>query len=116
VLQVFESSRPWYFDTSLVKVAVTEDDNVTRCLALRNLRYNATLAEDTPVGSHVAHVQLQLSCQSNVRSTRRCLYTQGEVVSGNPWSRYYRHFVGIIRYNVRAKLWFAIQIKLNQLV
>ena len=69
IAQVFESSQPWYYDSSLVKVAVTDSDNETQCLAVRRLHYNVSLAAGAPVGSRVAHIQLQqLPCLSKVRA------------------------------------------------
>ena len=74
-----ESSRPWHFDTALVKVAVAAADDdeekcerlLQQCLTLRQLHQNVRLAEDVPVGSLIARVQLQpssSSCQTDVRS------------------------------------------------
>jgi len=82
-VQVFESSRPWHFDTALVKVAVAaaddddddDDGGVTcgrrlQCLALQRLHHNVRLAGNAPLGTLVTRVQLQPSppsCQTDVR-------------------------------------------------
>ena len=74
IVQVFESSRPWYFDISLVKIEITDDkEKYGQCLALQQLHYNVTLAEDIPVGSLVVRIGLQLQqslCQPQVCTNR----------------------------------------------
>ena len=62
--QVFERSRPWYCDVSIVKVAITDPDDEEKCrqcLAVRQLHYEVTMTEESPIGSLVVHVQLQQS-------------------------------------------------------
>ena len=69
-MQVFERSRPWFCDISIVKVVVSDDDKekCRQCLVLQQLHYEVTMTEDTPVGSLVVHVQLQQS------SSKVCIF------------------------------------------
>jgi len=62
-VQVFESNRPWLFDISLVKVVVSDES----CLAVQQLHQHVIVAQDSAVGSLLAHIQLQkLPCLSDV--------------------------------------------------